>query len=149
MQKIHRFFRSLFSPLLDFRVRLFNILALGGTVISLIMTFSQSRNRFLGKCTDQHCASHGSGGLFLYSYYSGKYQQCYLITIIMIFLLVFSSDVSFTSGGYHGGMPAFFVFAIIFTGLMLETKRALIVSLLRRLSYIWDCVWSHTIFRTL
>ena len=39
MQKIHQFFRSLFSPLLDFRVRLFNILALGGTVISLIMIF--------------------------------------------------------------------------------------------------------------
>ena len=52
------------APPFDFRVRLFNILALGGTVISLI------------------------------------------------FLHRFSGDV-FTSGGYHGGMPAFFVFAII------------------------------------
>ena len=39
MQEIHHFFHSLFSPTLDFRVRLFNILALGGTVISLIMAF--------------------------------------------------------------------------------------------------------------
>lgn len=30
-----------------------------------------------------------SGGLFLYSYYSGKYQRCYLITIVVIFLIVF------------------------------------------------------------
>ena len=30
-----------------------------------------------------------SGGLFLYSYYSGKYQRCYLITIVLIFLIVF------------------------------------------------------------
>lgn len=37
MQEIHHFFHSLFSLTLDFRVRLFNILALGGTVISLIM----------------------------------------------------------------------------------------------------------------
>ena len=39
MQEIHHFFHSLFSLTLDFRVRLFNILALGGTVTSLIMTF--------------------------------------------------------------------------------------------------------------
>ena len=39
MQEIHHFFHSLFSPTLDFRVRLFNILASGGTVISLIMAF--------------------------------------------------------------------------------------------------------------
>lgn len=70
-----------YSPTLDFRVRLFNILALGGTVISLI------------------------------------------------FLIVFPV-MFFTSGGYHGGMPAFFVFAIIFTVLMLKKIRALIVSLL-------------------
>ena len=30
-----------------------------------------------------------SGGLFLYSYYSEKYQRCYLITIVMIFLMFF------------------------------------------------------------
>ena len=27
--------------------------------------------------------------LFLYSYYSEKYQRCYLITIVMIFLMFF------------------------------------------------------------
>lgn len=42
-----------------------------------------------------------SGGLFLYSYYSGKYQRCYLITIVLIFLIVFPI-MFFTSGGYHG-----------------------------------------------
>ena len=83
------FFHSLFSLTLDFRVRLFNILALGGTVISLIM----------------------------------------------IFLIVFPA-MFFSSSGYHGGMPAFFVFAIIFTVLMLEKTRALIVSLLELVLYI-------------
>lgn len=92
MQEIHHFFHSLFSLTLDFRVRLFNILALGGTVISLI-------------------------------------------TIVMIFLIVFPA-MFFFSGGYHGGMPAFFVFAIIFTVLMLEKTRALIVSLLEIVLYM-------------
>ena len=49
--------------------------------------------------------------------------------ISLIFLIVFPV-MFFNSGGYHGGMPAFFVFAIIFTVLMLEKIRALIVSLL-------------------
>ena len=85
MQKIHRFFRSLFSPLLDFRVRLFNILALGGTVISLIMTFLSLGTGSWRNVLINIMLVAVSGGLFLYSYYSGKYQRCYLITIVMIF----------------------------------------------------------------
>lgn len=89
MQKIHQFFHSLFSPLLDFRVRLFNILALGGTVISLIMTFLSLGTGSWGNVLINIALVAVSGGLFLYSYYSGKYQQCYLITIVMIFLMFF------------------------------------------------------------
>ena len=85
MQKIHQFFRSLFSPLLDFRVRLFNILALGGTVISLIMTFLSLGTGSWRNVLINIMLVAVSGGLFLYSYYSGKYQRCYLITIVMIF----------------------------------------------------------------
>ena len=135
MQEIHHFFHSLFSPTLDFRVRLFNILALGGTVISLIMTFLSLGTGSFGNVLINIMLVAVSGGLFLYSYYSGKYQRCYLITIVMIFLIVFPM-MFFTSGGYHGGMPAFFVFAIIFTVLMLEKRRALIVSLLEIVLYI-------------
>ena len=49
----------------------------------------------------------------------------------------------FTSGGYHGGMPAFFVFAIIFTVLMLEKWRALIVSLLEIVLYMGLCLVAY------
>ena len=106
MQEIHHFFHSLFSLTLDFRVRLFNILALGGTVISLIMAFLSLGTGSFGNVLINLLLVAVSGGLFLYSYYSGKYQRCYLITIVMIFLIVFPV-MFFTSGGYHGGMPAF------------------------------------------
>ena len=82
-------FHSLFSPTLDFRVRLFNILALGGTVISLIMTFLSLGTGSWGNVLINFALVAISGGLFLYSYYSGKYQRCYLITIVVIFLIVF------------------------------------------------------------
>ena len=113
MQEIHHFFHSLFSLTLDFRVRLFNILALGGTVISLIMALLSLGTGSWGNVLINLVLVAVSGGLFLYSYYSEKYQRCYLITIVMIFLIVFPV-MFFTSGGYHGGMPAFFVFAISF-----------------------------------
>lgn len=142
MQEIHHFFHSLFSPTLDFRVRLFNILALGGTVISLIMAFLSLGIGSWRNVLINIMLVAVSGGLFLYSYYSGKYQRCYLITIVMIFLIVFPV-MFFTSGGYHGGMPAFFVFAIIFTVLMLEKRRALIVSLLEIILYMGLCLAAY------
>lgn len=140
--KLRDIFHSLFSPTLDFRVRLFNILASGGTIISLIMAFLSFGTGSWGNVLINFALVVISGGLFLYSYYSGKYQRCYLITIVLIFLIVFPI-IFFTSGGYHGGMPAFFVFAIIFTVLMLEKWRALIVSLLEIVLYMGLCLVAY------
>ncbi len=72
MQEIHHFFHSLFSLTLDFRVRLFNILALGGTVISLIMAFLSLGTGSWGNVLINLALVAVSGGLFLYSYYSEK-----------------------------------------------------------------------------
>ena len=140
--KLRDIFHSLFSPTLDFRVRLFNILASGGTIISLIMAFLSFGTGSWGNVLINFALVVISGGLFLYSYYSGKYQRCYLITIVLIFLIVFPI-MFFTSGGYRGGMPAFFVFAIIFTVLMLEKWRALIVSLLEIVLYMGLCLVAY------
>ena len=140
--KLRDIFHSLFSPTLDFRVRLFNILASGGTIISLIMAFLSFGTGSWGNVLINFALVVISGGLFLYSYYRGKYQRCYLITIVLIFLIVFPI-MFFTSGGYHGGMPAFFVFAIIFTVLMLEKWRALIVSLLEIVLYMGLCLVAY------
>ena len=140
--KLRDIFHSLFSPTLDFRVRLFNILASGGTIISLIMAFLSFGTGSWGNVLINFALVVISGGLFLYSYYSGKYQRCYLITIVLIFLIVFPI-MFFTSGGYRDGMPAFFVFAIIFTVLMLEKWRALIVSLLEIVLYMGLCLVAY------
>ena len=110
--KLRNIFHSLFSPTLDFRVRLFNILALGGTVISLIMAFLSLGTGSWENVLINFALVAVSGGLFLYSYYSGKYQRCYLITIVVIFLIVFPV-MFFTSGGYRGGMPACLIHLVI------------------------------------
>ena len=81
-------------------------------MISLIMAFLSLGTGSWGNVLINFALVAISGGLFLYSYYSGKYQRCYLITIVVIFLLVFP-------------VPCW------------------------RSSFIWDCVWLHTISRTL
>jgi signal transduction histidine kinase len=50
---------------------------------------------------------------------TGCYRACFLITVILVFLLLFPF-LFFTAGGYRSGMPCFFVFAFVFTALMLE-----------------------------
>ena len=65
MQEIHHFFHSLFSLTLDFRVRLFNILALGGTVISLIMALLSLGIGSFGNVLINLLLVAVSGGLFL------------------------------------------------------------------------------------
>ena len=46
----------------------------------------------------------------------------------------------FTAGGYHSGMPSFFVFSVAFTFLMLEGKKAIVMSTLEILLYLAICI---------
>ena len=57
--------------------------------------------------------------LLFYAYHSKKYQRCYFITIVVIFMFLFPI-MFFKSGGYKGGMPSFYIFGILFTIFMLE-----------------------------
>lgn len=125
---------------LDFRVRLFNVLALAGTLIGALMAV-------LG------LVNHGGlanvviniGGavlayiLLCYSYRTGRYHRCYLITIVAIFLIMFPA-LFFSSGGYHSGMPCFFVFAVLFTVFMLEGWLVLLMCALELLVYTGICL---------
>ena len=142
MKHIRTCFHTLLDPGLDFRVRLFNILAIGGMAVSLIMVFC---SLFMGAWPNvclNFLLALVSGGLFLYSYHSGHYQRCYLITIVLIFLIFFPV-MFFTSGGYQGGMPLFFVFAVIFTILMLEKCLAILVSITEVLLYLLLCLLDY------
>jgi signal transduction histidine kinase len=49
----------------------------------------------------------------------------------------------FTAGGYHGGMPNFFVMAVVFTVIMLEGKRLFAMAALELLVYTSVCVIAY------
>lgn len=124
----------------DFRVRLFNVLAMGGTVISMAMALvGIVADAGIGNIMANFISAALSYALLCYSQRTGRYQFCYMITIVAIFLVLFPV-MFFTAGGYHSGMPSFFVFAVAFTILMLEGKRAIAMSVLEILLYLAICL---------
>lgn len=127
---------SLFRLSLPFRVRLFNVLALVGGMISLINGISSYVNNqdsvILGLNLGIAVLSFV---LLFYAYKSGRYQFCYVVTIIMIFLMMFPY-LFFKSGGYKGGMVSFYIFGILFTVFMLEGKVMFFTAFMEMVVYI-------------
>lgn len=127
---------------LDFRTRLFNVLALAGVGISAA---TLALNIFTGMQTSAYLSillAVLSAGLLIFTYKTGKYEIGSLITIVSIFMIFFPMQF-FASGGYKGGMPSLFVFAVLFTVLMLKGKPALFVSLAEIAEYIGISIFAY------
>lgn len=127
MTLIKRFFHAFFWKELDFRVRVFNSLAFAGIGISLA-TGIWGLILGLGMLNILSCGASClvAAVLLLYSNKTGRYERCYLITIAAVFMVLFPL-MFFSSGGYKGGMPAWFVFAAVFTVFMLDGKKVFFV----------------------
>jgi signal transduction histidine kinase len=70
---------------------------------------------------------------------TGKFTLFFLITVVAVFLVLFPI-MFFVGGGYHSGMPSFFVFAVVFTVLMLEGRRRAIFTVLEIMLYLGCCL---------
>lgn len=136
LEKIFQGAHSLFRLTLPFRVRLFNVLALAGGIISLVNGIFSYTNNQDGRILGMNLAiAVLSFVLLFYASKSGRYQFCYVVTIVMIFLLMFPY-LFFNSGGYKGGMISFYIFGILFTVFMLEGKSMLFTAVLEMIVYI-------------
>ena len=140
---MERFIDAYVGRKLDFRVRLFNVLAIAGVAISFCMAALGLLNH-AGAANVFTCVGAFTLSLFLlvYSKRSGNYKLCYTVTIVGIFLVMFPV-LFFSSGGYLSGMPAFFVFAAAFTIFMLEGKRAVLFTVLEMAAYTACCVIAY------
>ena len=119
-KRLFKIGKVLYQSDLHFRVRLFNVLASLGCIISLCNgVFSYLNNG------DKRILIINAGiavlslMLLFYAYYRKKYQRCYFITIVVIFMILFPF-MFFKSGGYKGGMSSFYIFGVLFTVFMLE-----------------------------
>ncbi len=131
------------SAQLEFRVRLFNILASFGVLVSLLSAVTA----FIlddppAEYITYLCFGGISLALIVYSTRTGRYQRCYTITTVLIFLIGFPAFF-FLGGSYFGAIPYFFIFAVLFTIFMLEGKRAIVMSALELALYIAICVYAR------
>ena len=142
MNILKKYVNEIMGEQLDFRVRLFNIMAIGGATMSFFTVIQSLITQRWGVAAITLVMMLISIGLLIYALKSGKYQKCYYITIILIFLIFFPF-LFFSSGGYKGGVPSVFIFAVLFTVLMLEGIGALIISTIELAVYAGICIVAY------
>jgi signal transduction histidine kinase/CheY-like chemotaxis protein len=142
-QYLSKILFALFAPTLPFRVKLFNIYALGGLVITLFVCVS---SLITGASTLNalFCGITAilAGLLLLIDVKTGHYEFCFFVSIIVVFF-IFYPVMFFTAGGYRSGMPSFFVFAVVSTVFMLEGRKALVVSAVEIAFYTVLCLGAY------
>ncbi|WP_349947439.1 HAMP domain-containing sensor histidine kinase [Lacrimispora sp. BS-2] len=131
---------------LDLRIRLFNILAMAGVVVSLVSAIvSAAMGEKLQNAAVYLIFALLASALLWYASKNGRYQRCYMITIVTIFLMGFPFFF-FNNGGYYGTIPYFFIFALVFTAFMLEGKTAFLMVGLEMLLYVGLCLYAYFFF---
>lgn len=138
-QKIKAFISRILDTKYDFRIRSFYILAIAGIIMSLFsvitsLAFSAWSNAVVGAALNLL-----SVGMLIFTRRTGKYKVAYAISIGVGFLMLFPM-LFFTSGGYRSGVVLLFIFAVIFTVLMLKGKAAVLISFLEIILYAVVCI---------
>ncbi|WP_165919305.1 ATP-binding protein [Kineothrix alysoides] len=143
MTNKRNFLDKFFSRELDVRVRMFNVLAIAGIIVSFISAMASIVNSeglvsFLVSLT----AAFVAYTLMCYASKSGKYQLCYIIAIMAVFFFCFTF-IFMVGGGYHGAMPFFYILAIVFTIYMLEGKQAILIAGAELIYYTGLCLLAY------
>ncbi len=110
----------LWPPGLDFREQLVTAAGIVGVAIcwmSAIANAAQGVN--LWTVLLNIAAGFATIALLWFARTTGHYQLTYAITVVGLFFVLFPWFF-FTGGGYFSGMPAFFVFAIVFSAFILD-----------------------------
>lgn len=134
---------KLFAQNMDFRIRIFNLLAATGFIVSLVIfAVSLINGASALNCAMLLSAALLSAVMLVYSTKTGNYRPCYIITVIFVFMLLFPM-MFFTAGGYNSGMPCFFVFAVVFTLFMLDGKAGIICAAAEIVIYVSCCAAAY------
>lgn len=137
MRKLWNQFKSrYFSPDLHIRARLFHVLALAGVTISVFTAIQSLIYAMWMTAAVSILMAVLSGAILKSARTTGNYRRYYYVTVFVIFLLFFPI-LFFTSGGYKSGMPAAFIFAALFTMLLLDGWQAFAMLGLEMVVYIW------------
>ncbi len=126
----------------DYRIRLFYVLALSGIAISILAMIISLATAMWDTAGISLILILISAGLIRFTHKTRKFQLAYIITVIVVFMIFFPM-MFFTSGGHRSGMPSVFMFAVLFTVLMIRGRAAIYISILEILEYSAVCVFAY------
>ena len=137
MKKIlQRIIHAYFTENLDFRARIFNILGFLGITLGIffaVLSFFIGASYML---IGANLLASAAGAFMIYrANRSGNFKPFFLITVIGVFFILFPI-MFFSGGGYQSGMPSFFIFAVVFTVIMLEGRRRAVFTILEIILYL-------------
>jgi signal transduction histidine kinase len=124
---------------LDFREQLVTAAGMVGVAIcwiSAVANAAQGSN--IETVLLNVAAGFATIGLLWFARTTGRYRLTYVITVVALFLILYPWFF-FAGGGYFSGMPAFFVFAIVFSAFILD-KVALWVLLPLEIAVFVACI---------
>lgn len=134
---------AFFGAEMDFRVKIFNLLAITAVVNCIVLVALDFVNDSgIANLLLKLVSGILSALLLIYSVKSGRYQFCYTVTIGGIFFVLFPF-LFFSAGGFHSGMPSFFIFAVVFTVYMLDGKKMPVIVLLEIALYVGICLYAY------
>jgi len=141
--RLKTFLSKYFGQSLELRIRLFNVLvSVSGCFCVIIATVSVfSDAGFMGMAISLAAAVFCIA-LLIFATAGGHARLCHIIFIAGAFFILFPV-LFFSMGGYHGGIPTFFVFAVVFTVFMLEGRTALIVTSLEITLYVGLYIFAY------
>lgn len=133
----------LIPPKGDIRVKVFNILAVGGFVVSIV-TAIINLCEGLGILSALACFSGTffSAGMMYYTRKTGDYRRAMVLTVLLVFIGLFSA-LFFMNGGYRGGFPYFFVLSVVYTAFLLD---GVIVPVLILIELVWYALLCYYAF---
>ncbi|MBR4530113.1 MAG: response regulator [Lachnospiraceae bacterium] len=127
----------------EIQVAAFNILAVCGILVSIFTAFYNLFAGF-GFLSFFECMSGVfiSLALMYYTRWTGNYRLAMILTVVIIFLVLFTF-LYLTNGGYFGGVPYFFVFATVFTAFLLDGIAVPLFILLELVWYGVLCMYTY------
>ena len=127
----------------EIQVAAFNILAVCGIVVSVITAFV---NAISGNNPAVVVADLAgvvvSWALIVWCHKTGNYKMAMVLTVIIIFIGLFTA-LYFIQGGYHSGIPAFFIFGVVFTAFLLDGAIMISLVLLELAWYVCVIYYSY------
>ncbi|MDR0885441.1 MAG: HAMP domain-containing histidine kinase [Clostridiales Family XIII bacterium] len=120
-------------------IQAFNLLACAGIVAGVAVAISSIfSGAGIVNIAINLIASLLAVVLLYYANRTGRFQFCCILTVVTVFMIAFPV-LFFSAGGYHSGMPCFFLMAILFTALMLNGLMSICIISAEVCIYVGSC----------